>query len=108
MSDMLVKLYDLPAVPMLAPGAADKGVADLIAATDDGIYITGNGSWSIDHQRYNFQFTGQRFHRIDGQSDSGSGLGVSIVQRIAELHGQRLHYRAGADGQGVVAEPGPV
>ncbi|MCC6993266.1 MAG: TldD/PmbA family protein [Deltaproteobacteria bacterium] len=48
----------------LAPGAADKGVADLIAATDDGIYITGNGSWSIDHQRYNFQFGGQMFHEI--------------------------------------------
>lgn len=34
----------------------------------DGIYIVGDGSWSIDMQRYNFQFTGQRFHRIrDGR-----------------------------------------
>ena len=50
---------------------------------------------------------GRRFHRVDGQAESGSGLGVSIVQRIAELHGLRLHYRAGADGRGVVAQLGP-
>jgi two-component system sensor histidine kinase QseC len=47
---------------------------------------------------------GQRFRRIDGQAESGSGLGVSIVQRIAALHGLTLRYRARADGQGVVAE----
>jgi TldD protein len=48
----------------LAPGAKDLGVADLIAATDDGIYITGSGSWSIDHQRKNFQFGGQMFYEV--------------------------------------------
>lgn len=47
---------------------------------------------------------GQRFRRIDGQAESGSGLGVSIVQRIAALHGLALRYRPRADGQGVVAE----
>jgi TldD protein len=30
----------------------------------DGIYIIGNGSWSIDQQRYNFQFGGQLFYEI--------------------------------------------
>ena len=30
-----------------------------------GIYIVGDKSWSIDMQRYNFQFTGQRFYKID-------------------------------------------
>ncbi len=30
------------------------------------LLITGNGSWSIDHQRYNFQFSGQVFHEIKG------------------------------------------
>jgi TldD protein len=48
----------------LAPGPRDLGVRDLIAATEDGIYITGNGSWSIDHQRYNFQFGGQMFYEV--------------------------------------------
>ncbi len=50
---------------------------------------------------------GRRFHRVDGQAESGSGLGVSIVQRIASLHGLSLHYRAQADGHGVIAEVGP-
>ena len=43
---------------------------DLIARVEDGIYIVGDKSWSIDMQRYNFQFTGQRFFRIrDGRLD---------------------------------------
>ena len=47
---------------------------------------------------------GKRFRRVDGQAESGSGLGVSIVQRIAALHGLALRYGARADGRGVVAE----
>lgn len=35
---------------------------------------------------------GIRFHRADGQQESGSGLGVSIAQRIAQLHGLHLTY----------------
>jgi two-component system sensor histidine kinase QseC len=50
---------------------------------------------------------GRRFHRIDGQAETGSGLGVSIVQRIAALHGLGLRYRAQARGHGVIAEVGP-
>ena len=38
---------------------------DLIAGVDHGLYIIGDKSWSIDMQRYNFQFTGQRFFRIE-------------------------------------------
>lgn len=48
----------------LRAGQKELGIEDLIAATDDGIYITGNGSWSIDHQRYNFQFGGEMFYEI--------------------------------------------
>ncbi len=36
----------------------------LIESVEDGIMIKGDKSWSIDMQRYNFQFTGQQFHRI--------------------------------------------
>jgi len=54
----------------LQPGAEDLRTDDLIARVDDGIYIVGDKSWSIDMQRYNFQFTGQRFFRIrDGRLD---------------------------------------
>jgi TldD protein len=48
----------------LQPGTEDLSTADLISRVDDGIYIVGDKSWSIDMQRYNFQFTGQRFYRI--------------------------------------------
>ncbi|ODR10228.1 peptidase C69 [Mycolicibacillus koreensis] len=52
----------------LQPGPQDLSTADLISRVDDGIYVVGDRSWSIDMQRYNFQFTGQRFYRIrDGQ-----------------------------------------
>ena len=37
---------------------------ELIAGTEDGIYIVGDSSYSIDHQRYNFQFSGQAFYEI--------------------------------------------
>ena len=47
---------------------------------------------------------GERFHRAAGQAESGSGLGISIAQRIAALHGLELRYRARSDGSGVVAE----
>jgi len=54
----------------LQPGPDDTSTADLISRIDDGIYIIGDKSWSIDMQRYNFQFTGQRFFRIrDGRLD---------------------------------------
>ncbi|WP_069162534.1 TldD/PmbA family protein [Nocardia altamirensis] len=42
----------------------DTSTADLISRVENGIYIVGDKSWSIDMQRYNFQFTGQRFFRI--------------------------------------------
>lgn len=48
----------------LEPGKKKLSLNDLIADTEDGIYIVGSGSWSIDMQRYNFQFTGQAFHEI--------------------------------------------
>ncbi|APW47125.1 ATP-binding protein [Rhodoferax antarcticus] len=47
---------------------------------------------------------GERFYRPDGQAELGSGLGVSIAQRIAALHGLVLSYHPQADGAGVVAE----
>jgi two-component system sensor histidine kinase QseC len=44
---------------------------------------------------------GERFYRPDGQQEGGSGLGISIVRRIAELHGLELIFGTGVDGQGV-------
>ena len=43
---------------------------------------------------------GQRFHRPPGQQEGGSGLGVSIAQRIAALHGLEICYDAGGGDGG--------
>jgi len=50
----------------LMPGDKDLSTDDVIAATDDGIYIQGNASYSIDQQRYNFQFSGRFFWEVKG------------------------------------------
>jgi TldD protein len=49
----------------LQPGTEGYTTEDLINATQDGILISGRGSWSIDHQRHNFQFSGQMFWEIE-------------------------------------------
>ncbi len=54
----------------LQAGHDDTSTSDLIGQVERGIYVVGDKSWSIDMQRYNFQFTGQRFYAIrDGQLD---------------------------------------
>lgn len=48
----------------LRPGTEKRSVQDMIKGVDKGIYIIGRGSYSIDQQRYNFQFGGQLFYEI--------------------------------------------
>lgn len=48
----------------LMPGKQPLSLEELIADTDDGIYIEGMGSFSIDQMRQNFQFGGDAFWRI--------------------------------------------
>ncbi|MFW5417489.1 TldD/PmbA family protein [Nocardiopsis sp. CNT-189] len=50
----------------LAADPTGPDTEGLIAGVEDGVYVVGDRSWSIDMQRYNFQFTGQRFYRIRG------------------------------------------
>jgi two-component system sensor histidine kinase QseC len=44
---------------------------------------------------------GRRFHRVLGSGESGSGLGLSIVKRIAELHHASITFGAGEAGRGL-------
>jgi TldD protein len=50
----------------LQPNPASSSLDDLIGGVDRGVYIDGAGSWSIDQQRDNFQFSGQLFYEIKG------------------------------------------
>ncbi|HEY3735614.1 MAG TPA: TldD/PmbA family protein [Streptosporangiaceae bacterium] len=49
----------------LQPPEQGPSVDELISGIEHGIYVAGDKSWSIDMQRYNFQFTGQRFYKIE-------------------------------------------
>ncbi|MFN2382641.1 MAG: TldD/PmbA family protein [Gemmatimonadota bacterium] len=53
-----VQFQRMPNVNLL-PDPAGGAVEDLIAGVDDGLLIDTRGSYSIDQQRYNFQFSGQ-------------------------------------------------
>ncbi|MBK8550160.1 MAG: TldD/PmbA family protein [Ignavibacteria bacterium] len=55
----------------LRPSAEKRSLDDLIADTEDAILVIGRGSWSIDMQRYNFQFTGQEFWEIKNGKKTG-------------------------------------
>jgi TldD protein len=50
----------------LEAGKGPRSLDDLISGVDDGVLIDGRGSYSIDHQRYNFQFGGDAFWEIRG------------------------------------------
>lgn len=52
----------------LQPAVDGPSTEELIGRVERGIYVVGDKSWSIDMQRFNFQFTGQRFYKIaDGE-----------------------------------------
>ncbi len=56
---------------MAGAGPQEVTPDDLIAGVEDGILIEGDGSFSIDQQRYNFQFGGDAFWEIKGGKKRG-------------------------------------
>lgn len=48
----------------LEPGKEKYSIDEMIKDVEKGIYIAGRGSYSIDQQRYNFQFGGTVFYEI--------------------------------------------
>ena len=71
----------------LQPAAGGPSTEELIAGVEDGIFIVGDKSWSIDMQRYNFQFTGQRFHRIRGGKLDGMVRDVAYQATTTDFWG---------------------
>ncbi len=69
----------------LAPGKAKLSVADMIKDVEKGIFIAGNGSFSIDQQRYNAQFGGQLFYEIKDGKITGMIEDVAYQIRTPEF-----------------------
>jgi TldD protein len=71
----------------LQPDPNGKDLAGLISNIEDGILIKGDNSWSIDMQRYNFQFTGQQFHRIKNGAITGQVKDVAYQAVTTDFWG---------------------
>ncbi|MGA2590224.1 MAG: TldD/PmbA family protein, partial [Bryobacteraceae bacterium] len=69
----------------LAPGPREVTPDDLIAGVDDGILIEGEGSYSIDQQRYNFQFGGDAFWEIKGGKKRGMLSRVAYQSKTTDF-----------------------
>ena len=103
-----VQFQRMPNVSLM-PGEKDLTMSDLIAATDRGILIQGDGSFSIDQQRYNAQFGGQLYHEIKGGKVVGVLKDVAYQIRTPDfwnsmdMIGGRRSYELGGsffDGKG--------
>jgi TldD protein len=77
----------------LEPNSAPCSLEDLIGGVENGLYIVGAGSWSIDQQRDNFQFGGQLFYEIR------NGRLGEMVQSAA-YQGRTLAFWHSLDGLG--------
>jgi TldD protein len=69
----------------LAPGAKPLAVAEMIKDVENGIYIVGDGSFSIDQQRYNAQFGGQLFYEIKNGKVTGMIEDVAYQMRTPDF-----------------------
>lgn len=103
-----VQFQRMPNISLL-PGKEKKSVDDIIKGVEKGIYIIGNGSFSIDQQRYNFQFGGQTFYEIKNGKITGMLKDVAYQANTQEFWNSctaiadKSDYRLGGafnDGKG--------
>jgi TldD protein len=86
-SPLNVPIQRMANVSLQAAAGAGPTITELIAGVEDGLYIVGDKSWSIDMQRYNFQFTGQRFYRITAGRLAGQVRDVAYQATTTEFWG---------------------
>lgn len=98
----------------LQPGKGALSVADIIKNVEKGIYIIGDSSYSIDQQRYNFQFSGQLYYEIKNGKIAGMLKDVAYQSNTQEFWNScvaiadQKDYRLGGsffDGKG---QPGQI
>ncbi|HET8770471.1 MAG TPA: TldD/PmbA family protein [Gemmatimonadaceae bacterium] len=101
-----VQFQRMPNISLL-PGEQDTDIDDIIAATDRGIVIKNRGSWSIDHQRYNFQFSGQAYYEVRGGKITGMLKDVAYQSTtpvfwnsMDMIGGPRSYWLGGSFGDG--------
>jgi TldD protein len=99
----------------LAPAEGEGPTTEeLIAGVDRGLYVVGDKSWSIDMQRYNFQFTGQRFFAIRDGKLAGQVRDVAYQATTTDFWGAmeavggRSTYRLGGAFNCGKGQPGQV
>jgi TldD protein len=111
-----VQFQRMPNVSLL-PGEMDIGWDDLIADTERGIAIVGDGSFSIDQQRYNAQFGGQLFYEIRNGKITGMLKDVAYQMRTPDfwnsmdlIGGKQSYMLGGAfnDGKGQPSQSNAV
>lgn len=69
----------------LAPGKDPYSVDQMIKDVEKGIFIAGRGSYSIDQQRYNFQFGGTVFYEIKNGAIAGMLNDVAYQSNTQEF-----------------------
>lgn len=101
----------------LKPNADTLSVDDIIKDVKKGIYIIGDGSFSIDQQRYNFQFGGQTFYEIQDGKITGMLKDVAYQANTQEFWNScvavadKSDYRLGGafnDGKGQPSQSNAV
>jgi TldD protein len=111
-----VQFQRMPNVSLL-PGEKDIGWDDMIADTERGIAIVGDGSFSIDQQRYNAQFGGQLFYEIRKGKITGMLKDVAYQMRTPDfwnsmnmIGGKSSYMLGGAfnDGKGQPSQSNAV
>ncbi len=98
----------------LQPGKTPLAPSEMIKNVEKGIYIIGDSSYSIDQQRYNFQFSGQLYYEIRNGKIAGMLNDVAYQANTQEFWNScaavadKRDYRLGGsffDGKG---QPGQV
>lgn len=69
----------------LKAGSPETTLEKMISEIDDGVLIDGRGSYSIDQQRYNFQFGGDAFWEIKGGKKGNMISRVSYQARTPDF-----------------------
>jgi TldD protein len=111
-----VQFQRMPNISLL-PGDKNIALDDIITATERGIVIRNRGSWSIDHQRYNFQFSGQAFYEVRNGKIAGMLRDVAyqsntpVFWNSMDMIGGKSSYWMGgtfSDGKGEPAQVSSV